>query len=116
MTLDAFYGGGTRTLRNTVGKDLSQWFVDEPHMSTAAFAGVALGRFYPSVQAPRHQLHVACKGRGRGKRAEHTSNGVGEEGGGGGGVLMPGACGGYGCGCELIYTHTGIWTFGLGIR
>ena len=61
-------------------------------MSTAAFAGVALGRFYPSVQAPRHQLHVACKERGRGKRAERTSNGVGGEGGGGGGVLMPGAC------------------------
>ena len=74
-------------------------------MSTAAFAGVALGRFYPSVQAPRHQLHVACKERGRGKRAERTSNGVGGEGGGGGGVLMPGACEEYGCVCELIYTN-----------
>ena len=75
-------------------------------MSTAAFAGVALGRFYPSVQAPRHQLHVACKGvGGGGKRAERTSNGVGEEGGGGGGVLMPGACEGYGCVCELVYTN-----------
>ena len=34
---------------NTVGKDLSQWFDVEPHVSTAAFAGVALGRMYPSV-------------------------------------------------------------------
>ena len=48
-TRDAFYGDGTRTLRNTVGKDLSQWFDVEPHMSTAALAGVTLGRMYPSV-------------------------------------------------------------------
>ena len=34
---------------NTVGKDLSQWFDVEPHVSTAACAGVALGRMYPSV-------------------------------------------------------------------
>ena len=34
---------------NTVGKDLSQWFDVEPHIPTAALAGVALGRMYPSV-------------------------------------------------------------------
>ena len=49
LALFAFEGDGTRTLRNTVGKDLSQWFGVEPHVSTAALAGVALGRFYPSV-------------------------------------------------------------------
>ena len=49
----------------------------------------------------------AKEGR-RGKRAERTSNGVGEEGGGGGGVLMPGACREYGCGCELIYPNLGV--------
>ena len=48
---------------------------------------------------------MACKGRGRGKRTERTSSGVGEEGGGGGGVLMPGACEEYGCVCELVYTN-----------
>ena len=46
-----------------------------------------------------------AKEGGRGKRAERTSNGVGEGGEGGGGVWMPGACREYACVCELVYTN-----------
>ena len=51
-------------MRNAVGKDLSQWFVYEPQIPTAALAGVALGRIYPSVLRwhDRHQgRQSACR-------------------------------------------------------
>ena len=67
------YPLGTRTLHNTVGKDLSQWFVDEPQMCTAALAGVALGKIYPSVLVVQSRQTM-------GVRMERSMQRVGGEG------------------------------------
>ena len=76
-----FYSDGTRTLRNTVGKHLSQWFIDEPHIPTAALAGVVPGRIYPSG------LIGIKAGKERARGAQHAkSRGEGDKG------FAPGWC------------------------
>ena len=73
---------------NTVGKDLSQLFDVEPHVSTAACAGVALGRMYPSV-LKEHGRQPGIQSACGWSAACHEEEGSGVEKGFG---LMPGAC------------------------